>query len=71
MSGMMSEPANQEIATLAATASELRVTLSKLNFLDPEITEFNNSLGFGVGANSGRAYPMPIFTGFGIDITFL
>ena len=47
------------------------VTLSKLNFLDPEITEFNNNTGFGVGANSGRAYPMPIFTGFGIDITFL
>ncbi|MBN9384211.1 MAG: TonB-dependent receptor [Chitinophagaceae bacterium] len=47
------------------------VTLSKLNFLDPEITEFNNNTGFGTGANSGRAYPMPIFTGFGIDITFL
>ena len=47
------------------------VTLSKLNFLDPEITEFNNNTGFGVGANSGRAYPMPIFTGFGVDITFL
>jgi TonB-linked SusC/RagA family outer membrane protein len=47
------------------------VTLSKLNFLDPELTEFNNNTGFGVGANSGRAYPMPIFTGFGVDITFL
>ncbi|MBS1606906.1 MAG: TonB-dependent receptor [Bacteroidetes bacterium] len=48
------------------------VTLSKLNFLDPEITEFNNNTSFsGTGANSGRAYPMPIFTGFGIDITFL
>ena len=47
------------------------LTLSKLNFLDPEITEFNNSLGFGVGANSGRAYPMPVFFGGGIDITFL
>lgn len=46
------------------------VTLSKLNFLDPEITEFNNNTGFGVGANSGRNYPLPIFTGFGIDVTF-
>jgi len=46
------------------------VTLSKLTFLDPEITEFNNNTGFGVGANSGRNYPLPIFTGFGLDITF-
>jgi len=47
------------------------VTLTKLSFLDPEITEFNNRTAFGTGANSGRAYPMPVFTGFGIDITFL
>ena len=46
------------------------VTLSKLNFLDPEITEFNNNTSISAGANSGRAYPMPIFTGFGIDVTF-
>jgi hypothetical protein len=47
------------------------LTLSKLNFLDPEITEFNNNTDFNTGANSGRAYPMPVFYGGGIDITFL
>ena len=46
------------------------VTLSKLNFFDPEITEFDNNTGFNTGANSARAYPLPIFYGFGLDITF-
>ena len=45
-------------------------TLSKLNFLDPENTEFGNDAGMGAGANSGRAYPLPVFYGFGLDITF-
>jgi TonB-linked SusC/RagA family outer membrane protein len=44
-------------------------TLSKLKFLDPEVTEFNNNLGAG-GANSGRAYPTPVYVGFGLDVTF-
>jgi TonB-linked SusC/RagA family outer membrane protein len=46
------------------------LTLSKLNFFDPEITEFDNNTGFNAGANSARAYPLPVFYGFGLDITF-
>ncbi|MVN92826.1 SusC/RagA family TonB-linked outer membrane protein [Mucilaginibacter aquatilis] len=44
-------------------------TLSKLKFLDPEASEFNNSLGAS-GANSGRTYPTPVYVGFGLDVTF-
>jgi TonB-linked SusC/RagA family outer membrane protein len=44
-------------------------TLSKLKFLDPEVTEFNNNLQFG-GANSGRAYATPVYVGLGLDVTF-
>lgn len=44
------------------------LTFSGLKFLDPESSEFNGSVQAG-GANSGRAYPTPIFYGFGIDIT--
>ncbi|WP_082882844.1 SusC/RagA family TonB-linked outer membrane protein [Rufibacter roseus] len=44
-------------------------TLSKLKFLDPEITEFDNNLR-NSGANSGRAYPTPVYYGFGLDVTF-
>jgi TonB-dependent starch-binding outer membrane protein SusC len=46
------------------------VTLSKLTFLDPEITEFDNNTNLGAGANSARAYFLPIFYGFGLDVTF-
>lgn len=45
-------------------------TISKLNFFDPEITEFDNSTRFNTGANSARAYPLPVFYGAGLDITF-
>ncbi len=45
-------------------------TISKLNFFDPEITEFDNSTRFNTGANSARAYPLPVFYGGGLDITF-
>ena len=52
------------------TAQNL-LTLSKLNFLDPEITEFDNNTTIrGTGANSARAYFMPVFYGGGIDISF-
>ena len=44
-------------------------TLSKLKFLDPENTEFNNNLS-NSGANSARAYPTPIYVGLGLDVTF-
>ncbi len=46
------------------------VTLTRLSFLDPEITEFNNNTDLGAGANSARAYFLPIFYGGGLDITF-
>jgi hypothetical protein len=46
------------------------LTLSKLNFLDPETSEFNNDLGLGAASNSGRLYPLPIFYGAGLDVTF-
>ncbi|MBS7564088.1 TonB-dependent receptor [Mucilaginibacter sp. Bleaf8] len=45
------------------------LTLSKLKFLDPEASEFNNNLGAG-GANSGRSYPTPVYVGFGLDVSF-
>ena len=45
------------------------LTLSKLKFLDPENTEFNNNLSSS-GANSARAYPTPIYVGMGLDVTF-
>ncbi|MBC3539128.1 SusC/RagA family TonB-linked outer membrane protein [Rufibacter sediminis] len=44
-------------------------TLSKLKFIDPEVTEFNSNL-LNSGANSGRAYPTPVYYGFGLDVTF-
>ena len=46
------------------------VTLSKLGFIDPEVTEFNNNTSLQAGANSARAYFLPVFYGGGIDITF-
>jgi hypothetical protein len=46
------------------------LTLTKLSFLDPEITEFNNNTALSAGANSARAYFLPVFYGGGIDITF-
>ena len=47
-------------------------TLSGVKFLDPESTEFDNSLNnANGGANqSGRIYPTPVFYGGGLDITF-
>ncbi len=45
------------------------VTWSKVKFVDPELTEFNSNMSSG-GANSGRAYPTPIYYGFGMDVTF-
>jgi hypothetical protein len=51
------------------TAQNL-LTFSNLGFLDPEMTEFNNNTSFDAGANSARAYPLPVFYGFGLDVTF-
>jgi TonB-linked SusC/RagA family outer membrane protein len=44
------------------------LTFSGVKFIDPESTEFNSNLGAG-GANSARAYPTPIYYGFGLDVT--
>ncbi|RYY36653.1 MAG: SusC/RagA family TonB-linked outer membrane protein [Sphingobacteriaceae bacterium] len=43
-------------------------TVSSIDFIDPETSEFNNNLSAG-GANSGRAYPVPVYYGFGLDIS--
>jgi TonB-linked SusC/RagA family outer membrane protein len=45
------------------------LTVSGINFVDPEISEFDNNLT-NSGANSGRNYPTPVFYGIGLDITF-
>ncbi len=44
------------------------LTLSGMDFVDPESTEFDNGRGVG-GANSGRSYPLPVYYGLGIDLT--
>lgn len=46
------------------------LTLSKLNFVDPETSEFNNDLNLNAGENSARNYPLPIFYGVGLNVTF-
>ena len=45
-------------------------TLSKLKFIDPETTEFGNNVSVTSSSNSARSYPLPVFYGAGIDITF-
>ncbi len=45
------------------------LTLSKLTFVDPETSEFNNNMRSD-GANSGRSYPTMVYYGFGLDVTF-
>ncbi|WP_419800942.1 TonB-dependent receptor [Mucilaginibacter sp.] len=44
-------------------------TLTKLKFIDPESTEFNNNVSF-TNSSSGRSYPLPVFYGAGLDLTF-
>ncbi len=53
---------------LYAVAQNL-LTISKMTFLDPEISEFNGNMT-NQGANSGRAYPTPVFYGIGLDVNF-
>ena len=45
------------------------LTISALDFINPESTEFNNNMS-NSGANSGRNYPTPKYYGFGVDINF-
>ena len=46
------------------------LTLTKLSFVDPETTEFGNDLNLSSSSNSVRSYPLPVFYGVGLDITF-
>ncbi|XWW44913.1 TonB-dependent receptor [Fibrella sp. USSR17] len=45
-------------------------TLTPLKFIDPETSEFNNNLSLGSASNSARNYPLPVFYGFGLDLSF-
>lgn len=45
------------------------LTLSKVKFVDPELSEFDNSMRPS-GGNSGRAYPTQVYYGLGLDVTF-
>lgn len=45
------------------------LTLSKVKFVDPELSEFNSNMTPS-GANSGRAYPTQVYYGLGLDVTF-
>jgi len=44
------------------------LTFTGIKFIDPESTEVGGNVTAG-GANSARAYPTPVYYGFGIDIT--
>ena len=46
------------------------LTLTKLKFIDPETSEFGNNVSTGSASNSARQYPLPVFYGAGLDITF-
>ena len=65
----ISKKAKIQSLRLYFTAQNI-ITISKLSFIDPEVTEFDNSTRLNVGANSARAYFLPVFYGGGIDITF-
>jgi len=46
------------------------LTLTKLKFIDPETSEFGNSVSPNSSSNSARAYLLPVFYGMGLDVTF-
>ena len=46
------------------------ITITRLKFIDPETTEFGNNLGLGSYSNSARSYPLPVFYGAGLNLTF-
>ncbi|MES2265958.1 MAG: TonB-dependent receptor [Bacteroidota bacterium] len=48
--------------------SQNLLTFSPMKFIDPESTELGGNVTAG-GANSGRIYPLPVYYGFGIDIS--
>lgn len=65
----IAEKAHLKGARIYLTGQNL-FTLTKLAFIDPENTEFGNNTSMGAGANSGRAYPLPVFYGAGLNLTF-
>lgn len=67
--GSVAEKAHLKGARIYLTGQNL-FTLTELDFIDPENTEFGNNTSMGAGANSGRAYPLPVFYGVGLNITF-
>ena len=69
LSSNVMQKLRMEKARIYVTGQNL-LTLSKLDFFDPELSEFNGDLNTGAGANSARAYFMPRFLGVGLDITF-
>ena len=46
------------------------ITITKLKFIDPETTEFGNNVSLGSYSNSARSYPLPVFYGAGLNLTF-
>jgi len=65
----LAQKAHLKGARIYLTGQNL-LTISKLNFIDPELTEFGNNTSMDAGANSGRAYPLPVFYGAGVNVTF-
>jgi len=65
----MSKKAGMERLRISLIGQNL-FTLSKLKFIDPETTEFGNNVSVASGSNSARSYPLPVFYGAGLDITF-
>ena len=51
------------------TTGQNLLTITKNKFIDPESSEFGNSMNAG-GANSGRNYPTLKYYGGGIEIVF-
>lgn len=45
------------------------LSFSPTSFFDPEVSEFNNNMGYS-SADSGRRYPSLKYYGFGIDVEF-
>jgi hypothetical protein len=45
------------------------LTFSPTSFFDPEVSEFDNNLGYS-SADSGRHYPSLSYFGFGLDVEF-
>ena len=45
------------------------LTFSPTSFFDPEVSEFDNSMGYS-SADSGRHYPSLRYYGFGLDVEF-